>query len=249
MPRILQFTDLHLRDDTAAVVRGVAPQRGFDKVLYHAHQHHWPAEAVLLTGDLAHDEFEFSYRRLAATAAEWNAPVLALPGNHDGRSALRSAFGEILQSTGNVLDLGNWRIIGLDSKVTGKAHGALAQSQWQLLERAAQTAANRHLLVAVHHPPLELGSAWLDRIGLHGAAEFRQWLTNLKVKACLFGHAHQEWSSVEQGVHYLGTPSTARQFLPGSNTFAESDAPPAYRWLQLHDDGSLESEVIWVAAP
>lgn len=246
MPRILQFTDLHLRDDPAAEVRGVAPQRGFDSVLYHVRQHHWPADAVLLTGDLAHDEFEFSYRRLAATAAGWKIPVLALAGNHDDHSALRDAFGEIPQAAGSVLDLGKWRLIGLDSQVPGKVHGELNETQWQLLERAALTAEGRHLLVAIHHPPLELGSAWLDRIGLRGADEFRQWLANFGVKACLFGHAHQEWGSVDQGVRYLGTPSTARQFLPGSDVFAESDAPPAYRWLQLHDDGSIESDVVWV---
>lgn len=247
MQKILQFTDLHLRDDPAASVRGVVPQRCFEEVLYHAHRRHWPADAVLLTGDLANDEFDNSYARLAAIAARWETPVLAIPGNHDDKNALRTAFDAVPAAADNLLDLEHWRIVALDSQVPRAVHGELSGEMWQLLDDAAKTRDERHLLVTLHHHPLPLGSRWLENLGLRDAVRFRKTLAQFGVRACLFGHAHQEWDSEESGVRYLGTPSTGRQFESGSDSFSETDQPPAYRWLHLHDDGEMESGVEWVS--
>lgn len=248
MTNVLQFTDMHLRDDPAASVRGVVPQRCFDETLYHARRHHWPADAVLLTGDLANDEFNNSYVRLAAIAQRWEAPVMAVPGNHDDNNALRAAFDTVENTADDILDVGNWRIIALNSQVRGAVHGRLSENMLTLLEDAASTCGDRHLLVALHHQPVSLGSEWLEPIGLHDAQPFRAMLTRLGVSACIFGHAHQAWDETEGCVRYLGTPSTGRQFVAGSKEFAESDQPPAYRWLKLHDDGELETDVEWVAS-
>ena len=46
----------------------------------------------------------------------------------------------------------------------------------------------------------------------------------------------------------IATPSACRQFAPGSATFAVDDNPPAYRRITLLDDGSFDTELIWVAA-
>ncbi|HEX6930258.1 MAG TPA: metallophosphoesterase [Gammaproteobacteria bacterium] len=246
MPTILQFTDLHLRDDPAASVRGVVSQRSFDEALYHAHRHHWPADAVLLTGDLANDEYDRTYVRLAGIAARWETPVLFVPGNHDNKTAMDAAFNAVPMAADNVIDFEHWRIVGLDSQVPGAVHGDLSADMWRLLEDAAATRGKRRLLVCLHHHPLSLGSPWLENLGLKDAAGFRGRLGALGVHACLFGHAHQEWDSMENGVRYLGTPSTGRQFAAHSDTFTEADQPPAYRWLRLHDDGEIETAVEWV---
>lgn len=246
MAKLLQFTDMHLRDDPAATVRGVMPQRCFEAVLYHARQHHWPPDLILLTGDLANDEFNNSYKRLASMASGWETPVLAVPGNHDNGAALRTAFDGVPRAADNIFDLEAWRVVALDSQVRGAVHGRISSEMRELLEDAAATCGDRHLLVALHHHPVSLGSEWLEPIGLHDAEEFRALLSQLNARACLFGHAHQPWESVENGVRYIGTPSTGRQFEPQSEKFAESDQPPAYRWLTLHDSGELETGVEWV---
>lgn len=246
MPTILQFTDLHLRDDPAASMRGVVPQRCFDEALYHAHRHRWPADAILLTGDLANDEHETTYTRLARIASRWKTPVLAVPGNHDDRRKLRAAFDALPDDAGKLLDFAHWRIVALDSQVPGAVHGAISEDMWELLENAAATRNDRHLLICLHHHPLSLGSRWLEDLGLEDAANFRRRIAALGVRACLFGHAHQAWDSFENGVRYLGTPSTSRQFEPRSENFAETDDPPAYRWLHLRDDGEIDTRVEWV---
>ena len=66
------------------------------------------------------------------------------------------------------------------------------------------------------------------------------------LRAILWGHVHQASDRVRQGVRLLSTPSTCAQFLPGSATFAMDTRPPGYRWLDLHDDGRIETRIVWL---
>jgi Icc protein len=50
------------------------------------------------------------------------------------------------------------------------------------------------------------------------------------------------------GIRILATPSTCSQFRPLSHDFAIDNAPPAYRRLDLHADGSIQTEVAWVSS-
>jgi Icc protein len=47
-------------------------------------------------------------------------------------------------------------------------------------------------------------------------------------------------------VRLLSTPSTCAQFVPRSDGFAIDRRPPGYRWLELRDDGSLSTDVVWI---
>ncbi len=243
MLRVLQFTDLHLRDDPDASAMGVRTQYSFETVVHHASLRHWPADAILLTGDLANDEHGDSYRRLVGIAAGWDTPLLAVPGNHDDSAALFAAFANAPKARRNVLDFPRWRIVALDSRVPRAVHGELDSENREILDTAAATRGERHLLVALHHPPLALKSAWIDRLGLRDGDAFRVHLSMLGARACIFGHAHQAWDSEENGVRYLCAPSTSRQMEPQTEEFQASDAAPGYRWLHLHDDGSIETGI------
>ena len=246
MTRVLQFTDMHLLDDPAAGWRGAIPQRSFEATLYHARRHHWPADVILLTGDLANDEFNDSYARLAHMARRWECPVIALPGNHDDPVPAGHAFAEPPLYWCGHHDIGNWRIVALDSRIPGHAGGHLPQEERERLKRAAETREDRHLAVTLHHPPVKMGSRWLDSVGMRDGDEVLELLQSLDARLCLFGHVHQAWDSTEGSLRILGTPSTGAQFLPGSSDFALDTRPPAYRWLDLEDDGSIDTEICWL---
>jgi Icc protein len=64
----------------------------------------------------------------------------------------------------------------------------------------------------------------------------------------LFGHAHQAYDGTHNGIRIYGTPSTCRQFRPGSSSFAVDDRPPAYRRLELAADGTFSTELVWLDA-
>ena len=105
----------------------------------------------------------------------------------------------------------------------------------------------KHVLVFLHHPPVPMGSRWLDTVGLGNGEEFLERLRTLnRVRAAVFGHVHQEYDREHSGIRIIATPSTCRQFKPRADTFAVDDKPPAYRRLVLRDDGAIETETVWV---
>ena len=108
------------------------------------------------------------------------------------------------------------------------------------------SAAN-HALVCLHHPLLPMDSEWLDSVGLENAAEALDRIgSHDKVRLCIFGHVHQDFEAERGGMRLLATPSTCRQFLPGSKRFSVDDLPPAYRRIELQTDGSVTHELVWV---
>ncbi|MBF0195027.1 MAG: phosphodiesterase, partial [Magnetococcales bacterium] len=67
------------------------------------------------------------------------------------------------------------------------------------------------------------------------------------VKGIVFGHIHQEFFSIRKTISLFGSPSTGLQFTPGTKEVAISNESPAYRILNLHSDGKIETEVVRVS--
>jgi Icc protein len=102
------------------------------------------------------------------------------------------------------------------------------------------------VLVAMHHHPLPMGSAWLDGVALRDADAFWDIIgEHENVRAVVCGHVHQQSERLHNGVLFVSTPSTCAQFLPKSEFFALDERPAAARWLELHPDGRIETEVTW----
>lgn len=245
MIRILQFTDLHLLDNPEASIRGVNTARSFAAVVHHARQSQWPPDAILLTGDLGNDEYQATYPRLAALAKHWQVPVMVLPGNHDNAAAMSQHFNDDTLQINGKLEFSHWRIIGFDSQRIGAVEGEIPVAEYTSRIQSS----DKHQLVTLHHHPLPLGSAWIDDLGLTDADAFRDHLAGQGVAACVFGHAHQLVDQTLDQVRYLGTPSTSSQFTPHTIDAEIDSKPPAYRWLELHDDGRIDTDIVWVNTP
>jgi Icc protein len=217
------------------------------KVLTHFQASAWPADLVAATGDLVQDDSAEAYERFCELTATLELPVYCLPGNHDIRPLMKDA----LRRTGfhycEDVQIGTWLVINVDSCVDGSAGGCVSQGELDRLKLTLDQAPQSNILVALHHPPVELGSKWLDGVGLSNANEFMVLVTGCAaVRGVLFGHAHQDFDAADHGKRIIGTPSTCRQFKPGSDNFAVDDSPPAYRRITLHDDGAIDSELMWV---
>ena len=204
------------------------------------------SEAVLATGDLVQDD-PGGYAHFQREFAALGKPILCLPGNHDELPAMRAALaGEPFHLDGE-FDRGSWRVLLLDSTIRHRTGGALSAGTLEKLDRDLAAAADRHVLVCLHHHPISMRSRWLDTIGLANRDDFFAVLKgHSSVRALLFGHVHQAVDMVVDGIRVLGTPSTCQQFRPLSPGFATDDAPPAYRKLRLHPDGRIDTEVVWV---
>lgn len=246
--RLLHLTDTHLYADPAGRLRGVNTRATLSRVLGAATAlAPPPAAALLVTGDISQDETPGSYQQFRELLATTGLPVWCLPGNHDAPEHLRTALNSPPFASGGEQDAGNWRVILLDSFSPGDHGGRLGDGELERLQRALHAQPDRPVLIALHHFPLPVGSRWLDELGLRNAERFFDILDGApQVRAVVAGHVHQAVDVNRRGVRFLATPSTCFQFLPASDAFAMDRRPPACRWLDLREDGSIDTGVVWV---
>lgn len=244
---ILHISDSHLHAAADSRMRGVTTYATFLSVLEQAQRdRRWPVDAILATGDIVQDESRAGYERFRASMEPLGVPVLSVPGNHDDPNLMS----EILTSggfqLGGELRLGPWSIVMLSTFLAGEDAGGLGPARLQGLRQALAVHEGQHVLVAMHHHPLPMGSTWLDGVALRDGAAFWQIVDqHPAVRGVLCGHVHQASDRNRNKVRFMSTPSTCAQFLPNSEFFALDERPPGMRWLELHDDGTIETEVTW----
>lgn len=245
--RLLQITDCHLFTDDAGSMHSVVTRRSMEAVLAAAADDLETAHAVLATGDLSQDETEESYRQFARLMTPLQRPVLCLPGNHDEIPFMQRHLDQgPFQFCGSVLG-GNWVIVLLSSKVPGRTGGALPPGELQRLRETLAAHGHRHALVCLHHQPVPIGSAWLDTIGLENAGEFMELIKDAgNVRGVVWGHVHQAYESIVEGLHLMSTPSTCHQFVGGQDDFETDPSRSGYRVLDLFPDGRIDTRVTWV---
>jgi len=139
---------------------------------------------------------------------------------------------------------GGWKFVLLDSTVPGCTHGELSDVSLAWLDQQLNNDRDYPTMVVLHHPPLPVGSAWIDELGLRHPEAFQDILDrHPQVKVVLFGHIHQAFDIHLQGIRYLATPSSCVQFKPNSSEFAIDAASPGFRLLSLYPDGHIETHV------
>ncbi len=238
---LIQITDTHLFADPAARLGGVATRASFEGVMRAVVRE--PAAAMLLTGDLAERGEPAAYAALREACDALGVPRHALAGNHDAPDVLAAA----LASPG-AFSLGAWRVVMLETHWPGHEGGWLAETETAHLARELAAHRGRPILIAMHHPPLSIGSPWLDPMGLANADAFWPHVERAPdVRAVIFGHVHQNFDSHRGTARVLATPSTCVQFMPRATRFECDPRPPGYRRLWLGADGGLRTEVVRVA--
>ena len=246
--RIVQFTDLHLYGAADGCLRGVPTLPAAEAALATAQRREAPWDALLLTGDLVQDD-PGGYARVTDLFAASAVPVYCIPGNHDEPAEMRAALARAPFQLGGTARHGNWLLVMLDSYLAGMAGGRLATAELARLEAALAAHPEQHVLVCLHHQPVPVQSRWLDAVSLENPeALFEVLDRHQNVRLLVWGHVHQDWEGMRNGVRLVSTPSTCAQFKPRSDGFAIDRRPPGYRWFRLHADGRTETGVEWVDA-
>ena len=245
--RILHLTDPHLFADTGEDLRGTVTYSSLRSVLDHYRANDWRADLVVVTGDLIQDDSPRAYAHFCQLLGTLQLPVHCVPGNHDIRAVMREALAKPPFHYCESVEAGGWLVTCIDSCTTGNAGGHLAEQELVRLDAAIAASSAAHVMVCLHHPPVPMGSKWLDTVGLDNGEEFLQRIAaSGKVRLAIFGHVHQPYDAEHGGVSIVATPSTCRQFAQGSDDFAVDDNPPAYRRISLHPDGTYQHELVWL---
>jgi Icc protein len=245
--RVLHLTDPHLFAEATGDLRGTVTQDSLQRVLDHYEAGDWRADRALITGDLIQDDSAEAYDRFRELLLPLNMRMHCVPGNHDIRDLMRPICSRPPFSYCAKEEIRDWLLLGLDSCIKGNAGGEIAPEEFDRLEQIISESPAKHILVCLHHPPVAMGSTWLDTVLLKNGDELLQRLQATgRVRLLVFGHVHQPYDAEHLGIQVIGTPSTCSQFKPGSDDFALDDRPPAYRRITLNSDGSSSSELIWV---
>jgi Icc protein len=245
--RVLHLTDPHLFADKDGSLRGTVTHASLSSVLAHYRESDWLADVVVVTGDLVQDDSWEAYDHFRALLAELDLPVYCVPGNHDVLPLMRDALSEPPFFYCDYTERDNWLIIGLNSYVSDQAEGSVSNDELERLDQTVAGSDAQHVMVCLHHPPVDMGSKWLDTVGLtNGDDVLKRFTKSGKVRLAIFGHVHQAYDTDHGGIRIITTPSTCRQFAMDSDEFAVDDNPPAYRRIELHGDGTHSNELIWV---
>lgn len=248
--RLVQFTDTHVLVDPDASLRGAKPQPRLRACLEHARRTCFPADAIVVTGDIVHDE-PAAYGVIDLLLGDLDVPVFLIPGNHDVPDELRRRLGHPpFQVGGQFVTANGWQVALLESwyaeSVDGE--GRLGAAQLRELDRALNAGTTPHAFVFLHHPPVPMDSAALDELGLlDGPALCETVSRHARVRGVCWGHAHQALDLYARGeLRLMCTPATVMQFRPRNATFRADDRPPGYRVIDLRSDGAIASEVVWL---
>jgi 3',5'-cyclic-AMP phosphodiesterase len=245
MPCVLQLTDLHLMSDPAGTLKHVVTRdevaRVFAYVREGVRSGRWSFDQIIVTGDLAHDELRETYDIVRDMLGDWLPKCKLLLGNHDSRPFIRDAFPDLANSEPEFFTfscrVGDWQLIGLDSHIPGQVEGSLGERQLQWLGEELASHADQPTVLFLHHPPFDVGSAWVDALGLLDKDLFLQVVTAApQVKAVCAGHVHQDREKRIGGLQLLTTPSVVLQFGVDSPEFSLDFIPPGFRVLYLEDD-------------
>jgi 3',5'-cyclic-AMP phosphodiesterase len=230
---VLQLSDVHLsagrtplydRDGDARLATVLAAYRASG----------FPAELVLLTGDLSDDGSRGGCERLAEAVAALGLPVLAVPGNHDTAEVVRDIW------PAGAAEVGAWRVLGVDTSRPQQVHGTVDTAA----ELARLDAYDRRpTLLALHHPPWSPSeNEWFD---LDGADDLLAGLGRRPhVKAVVSGHLHEAFDRAEGSLRLLGCPSTIVAIVHDGVRYALAETGTGARLLTLADDGTLETRLL-----
>ncbi len=235
---VAQVSDLHIKAggklsykvvDTAGLLRAC---------IAHMLALPQPPDVVVCTGDLVDFGRVDEYATLREIIAPLTMPVYLLPGNHDDRAAMRTAFPDhayLRQSPDEVLyaiEDHPLRILGFDTTVPGKSGGLASADRLAWLDAKLSEQPVKATLVLLHHPPFPTFIGHMDRQGLENSEGLAQVIRkHPQVERLLCGHLHRPIIARFAGTIACTVPSPAHQVALDLAHDAASRfvmEPPAY---------------------
>ena len=240
--RILQASDFHLCADPDTLTYGINTERSLGKVLNALREYALSDGLLVATGDLSQDGSAASYDRLRLIFQRIRMEFCCLPGNHDDVRRMRAS----LPCPQRIRRAG-WHIILLDTTLPESQGGRVNESDLVHIEKWLREEPYTPCLIFMHHAAISLSSPWLDTMRIDNADILLDCLTAFdQIKAIVFGHVHQEVDIHYRGIRFLACPSTCAQFLPESTHFALDPVAPGFRWIDLYENGHMETGIVRV---
>ena len=233
MPKsFIQISDSHIDDEK--LVMGVDSQVNLTCVVEHISKQLY--DALIFSGDLSHNGTINSYIRINEILKPLNNKACILPGNHDNKSNLAKIFDNSLLSN---FQLNDWEIISIDSVQNEKVSGYLSDQKLQTLVNEIKQSRAKYMVLCLHHPVVSMQSSWNDDLSLENSEDLFGAISQFpRVRAIIWGHAHQSSEFKFGNIKLFSCPSTAVQFCGPSGI--------GYNHYALHDNGEINCKTRWL---
>lgn len=239
MTAILQISDTHIVPKGALVSGRLDTSDALARLIVRINSIRdqiGPIDALLVSGDLSDEGSAESYVRFKTLIAPLDLPSYVIPGNHDSREPMRTAFSEKLPKYGPLhwtRQIGTVHLIGLDTLVEGQKQGTLTPDSLSFLQEALSKTDGAPVLLALHHPPFVCGIDFMDDIGLTNRQALRDILADYSGPLRIVcGHIHNMIVSDVAGHIAVSAPSPNSTFAYDRRT----DAPVGF---MTQEDGCL----------
>jgi Icc protein len=206
---IAQISDLHIKPQGSLAYGKVDTAAALERCVAALNEFLPRPDLVVISGDLADTPTFEEYEYLKRLLEPLKLPFAGIPGNHDSRQMMRTAFplaayafpsGPLNQR----LEVGGLDLVLLDSSVHGKPHGELDAPTLQWLDATLVSAPERPALLFLHHPPFKAGIWHMDRQNLLNAGELAAIVRrHPRVQRIAAGHIHR--ATLTQ---FAGVPAT-----------------------------------------
>lgn len=244
MIKVLVMSDLHLGPE-GRVKYGLDTAQRFSSALEDAARLYGDADLCVFAGDIADKGEAEAYQRFDEMRSEFKIPQAVLLGNHDDRETyLRVAQEPMTNGTHHVQgrrDIGDVRLLLLDSSEPGRVEGVLDQArlEWLRDELATAKAESKPVLIITHHHPQRLHMP-VDRYKLTAPETLREVLdaSGARIDLILAGHCHIPTAGNWYGYSVAtisGNQHRVSPFLPGMTGQQTSYEGPAQFAVILHD--------------
>lgn len=158
---IAQITDLHLDAQKSTVCQNT---HQFRSVIEDIKSLKPQPDMLVITGDLVEQGERDSYETLRAEITDIDLPIYFAMGNHDNREAFAACFPQSRFNNGFLqycIETESLRIIVIDSSEPGRHGGAFCERRAQWLQAELAQAPFKPTLIAMHHPPTDIGIPWI----------------------------------------------------------------------------------------
>jgi Icc protein len=211
--KIVQITDFHLVAPGASLW-GLDPHDRLGRCLEDIATWHGDAAFCVMSGDLTNKGEPRAYAWLAERIARFPIKTFLMVGNHDERSAFMQAFPDAGQDRSGFIQYAHETPEGvflfLDTLKGPVSEGAYCAARREWLAEQLAKYRERPVWVFMHHPPLDVGIPYMDRIKLEEPEAFAEVLSaHDDIRHIFFGHVHRA-----AYVSWRGIPCTC---LPGTN--------------------------------
>ncbi len=243
---LVQITDTHIALDE----RGRQRLRDLEACVAGINGLVPAADAVIHTGDIAHNGAAGEYDRAAEILGALAVPLFVTAGNRDNRARLRRAFSPLCgleRDAGFVhyeRTLPGLRLIALDSTSDRSNKGAFCAARLAWLRARLAGDASLPVVLFAHHAPIHVTSARdpIQYEQMRTVSDFARIMRRHTHIAALFcGHSHRSARGAIAGVPVSTAPSTAANLRQGEERMIHPRGP----LCQIHTlgpDGRFRTE-------